>query len=376
MKIIAFYLPQFHEIPENNYWWGQGFTEWTNVKKSKKLFYNHYQPRVPLNNNYYSLKNLDTIRWQAELAKKYNIYGFCFYHYWFNGKLLLERPMEILLENKDIDVKFCISWANEEWTNGWVSNDNKILMKQNFGDRKDWENHFQYFLKFFLDPRYIYEDGKPLLIIYFPSIIHEIEEMLSFWRKRASDYGLKGIHFLYQKAQYHFDISKNKSIFDGGIEFQPGYQDLNRKNKIRRQFESFSFQFLRFVKSKLHLSTSYRVPKLLKLSYDKAWDNILNSKPSGSHMYPGAFVDWDNTPRKGRRGSVYVGSNPIKFEIYLTKYLNKIEREYKKDLVFLFAWNEWGESGYLEPDSKFKYQYLQAVKNALITSKKDSKNVT
>ncbi|MGO5292977.1 glycoside hydrolase family 99-like domain-containing protein [Porcincola sp. LCP21S3_C12] len=135
MKTIAFYLPQFHETPENNKWWGKGFTEWTNMKKAKPLFEGHYQPRVPLNKNYYDLSNPNTIRWQAELAKENGIYGFCLYHYWFNGKLLLQKPVELLRDNKDIDIHYCLCWANENWTNGWVSDKANILIEHNFNDR-------------------------------------------------------------------------------------------------------------------------------------------------------------------------------------------------------------------------------------------------
>ena len=148
IKVVAFYLPQFHTIPENDEWWGKGFTEWVNVKKAKPIFKGHRQPRVPLNDNYYDLSQTETIRWQADLANKYGVYGFCFYHYWFDGKLLLEKPAELLLEHKDIPLRFCFSWANEPWARTWDGKQHQILMPQSYGEKKDWQRHFDYLLPF------------------------------------------------------------------------------------------------------------------------------------------------------------------------------------------------------------------------------------
>ena len=170
MKIIPFYLPQFHNIPENDEWWGNGFTEWTNIKSAKPLFEGHKQPKVPINGNYYDLLNDDVKIWQAELAKKYGIYGFCYYHYWFNGKMLLEKPMEQMLTNHNIDIPFCICWANAAWTKAWVGEEKKVLIPQTYGGRNEWEEHFFYFLPFFKDRRYIRENNKPVIIIYRPQI--------------------------------------------------------------------------------------------------------------------------------------------------------------------------------------------------------------
>ena len=152
-KIIAFYLPQFHEIEENNKWWGKGFTEWTNVKSGKPLFRGHYQPKVPLNNNYYDLSNISVMKEQAKLAKKYGVDGFCFYHYWFNGKKLLNKPLEQLIQNSNIDLSYCLSWANETWSRRWNGNEKEILIKQEYGGEKEWEEHIQYHLQFFMDKR-------------------------------------------------------------------------------------------------------------------------------------------------------------------------------------------------------------------------------
>jgi len=166
MKVVALYLPQFHTIPENDTWWGEGFTEWVNIKKAIPLFENHHQPRMPLQDNYYNLADPDVMRWQASIAKEHGVYGFCFYHYWFDGKLLLQKPIENFLENKDIDIHFCISWANEHWTDQWVSEKWNVLIEQRYGERDEWKVHFDYLLPYFKDDRYIKVDEKPVFVIY------------------------------------------------------------------------------------------------------------------------------------------------------------------------------------------------------------------
>ncbi len=188
MKILAYYLPQFHEIEENNKWWGKGFTEWTNVKKGKKLFKTQNQPFVPLNNNYYNLLNKETVKWQTELAKKYGVYGFCYYHYWFEGKKLLEKPVENLLKWKNIDQKFCFCWANHSWKKTW-NGLNEILMEQKYGNEDSWNKHFDYLLQFFKDERYIKIDNKPIFMIFKLKDIKDINEMLDFFNKKCIENG-------------------------------------------------------------------------------------------------------------------------------------------------------------------------------------------
>lgn len=367
MKILTYYLPQFHEIEENNKWWGVGFTEWTNVKKAKKLFPGHNVPRIPLNSNYYNLLDINTQKWQVELAKEYGIYGFCMYHYWFNGHMLLEKPINQYLEHKELDLPFCFSWANEYWTNGWVSSDNKILIAHDNNNENDWIEHFNYFLPFFKDDRYIKINGKPLLIIYFPNILQKCNEMIDCWRKLAKENGFDGIEILYQKAMTHFDNAIDKTHFDGGIEFQPGYSLVKNTNNVKKKYLNIKFKIVNYIKRKFNISfKKSNKCKLKHISYDKVWEDILNTYPDNENMYPGAFVDWDNTPRKGNRGSVYDGVTPEKFKKYLSKQIKRTKEIYNKDILFMFAWNEWGESGYLEPDTKWKYGFLEAVKDALI----------
>ena len=214
MKIIAFYLPQFHEIPENNEWWGNGFTEWVNVKAAKPLFKGHEQPRIPLNKNYYNLLDNNTIRWQIDLAKKYGVYGFCFYHYWFDGHMLLQKPMEIMKNDSNLNIPYCICWANENWTNAWKADGNvKTLIQQKYGDKEEWKKHFLYLLSFFKDPNYILEDNKPFFVIYRPEIIPCLNNMLDYWQELAKENGFNGIVFAYQQLSFHLMQNRDDSKF-------------------------------------------------------------------------------------------------------------------------------------------------------------------
>jgi len=367
MKTIAFYLPQFHETPENNKWWGQGFTEWTNVKKAKPLFENHYQPRIPLDNNYYCLLDDNrTFRWQIELAKEYGIYGFCMYHYWFNGHLLLEKPMERWLEDKTLDFPFCICWANENWTNGWVSSENKILISHDFSNRQDWINHFYYLLPYLKDERYIYVDGKPLVGIYVPDLMgKDAAEFVACWRELALENGLPGLTIFYQSVRAFLNSDCDKSICDYGIEFQPGFSKVKNLSALE-QWKIKVIPFIsKLLQQKFHIYLHRKKKQCTVLDYDELWKKIINSEPLDKNMFPGAFVDWDNTARKGNNGDLFKGASPEKFEQYMTQQIARARDVYHKDYLFLFAWNEWGECGYMEPDEKFGYGYLQALKNAL-----------
>lgn len=370
MKIIAFYLPQFHNIPENDEWWGDGFTEWVNVKKAKPIFEGHDQPRVPLNQNYYNLLNDDVKIWQAELAKKYGIYGFCYYHYWFDGKLLLEKPMEQMLTNKNIDIPFCVCWANEPWTRAWVG-EKKTLIPQRYGSKKEWKEHFDYLLPFFKDQRYILENGKPLVVIYRPEIIDVLNDMLDYWNKLAVEAGFAGLTYAYQSAGMD-ELPKEKrndSRFDYDIEFQPAYAFTQLNQNTLPLLRKIKRCVSRFIEKRTGITLRFigsgKVAALNRVDYDKAWQTILKTTPESKINVPGAFVDWDNTPRHGERGRVYLGKTPEKFKKYLSEQIRRAKSVYHKDMIFMYAWNEWAEGGYLEPDEKNGYAYLEAIKKAL-----------
>lgn len=372
MKIIPLYLPQFHTIPENDEWWGKGFTEWVNVRDAKPLFEGHNQPRVPLNNNYYDLSDIETLKWQSRIAKEYGIYGFCMYHYWFNGHLLLEKPMEMLLAHPEIDIKYCISWANHDWTDAWKASNRqpKVLIAHNFDDEKDWVDHFNYLLPFFKDPRYMTENNKPLMVIYIPNIIRKLKKMLDVWSQMARDNGFDGLTFIYQSAASSFDNSWDHSLFDYGVEMNPGYVGLANRQKNSSFFPKlmkYSHEIKRFLHIRRSLLPQKKITEVSKADYDYTWQRILELRPlsNAPKMIPCAFTDWDNTPRHKERGYLFQGVSPDKFKSYFKQLIDNTKNFYDTDMIFVFAWNEWAEGGYLEPDEKNGFAFLEAIKECL-----------
>ena len=372
MKIIPLYLPQFHTIPENDEWWGKGFTEWVNVREAKPLFEGHNQPRVPLNNNYYDLSDIETLKWQCRIAKEYGIYGFCMYHYWFNGHLLLEKPMEMLLAHPEIDIKYCISWANHDWTDAWKASNRqpKVLIAHNFDDEKDWVDHFNYLLPFFKDPRYMTENNKPLMVIYIPNIIRKLKKMLDVWSQMARDNGFDGLTFIYQSAASSFDNSWDHSLFDYGVEMNPGYVGLANRQKNSSFFPKlmkYSHEIKRFLHIRRSLLPQKKITEVSKADYDYTWQRILELRPISNtpKMTPCAFTDWDNTPRHKERGYLFQGVAPDKFKSYFKQLIDNTKNFYDTDMIFVFAWNEWAEGGYLEPDEKNGFAFLEAIKECL-----------
>lgn len=373
MKVIPVYLPQFHTISENDEWWGKGFTEWTNVKNARPLFEGHNQPRIPLDNNYYDLSKVETLRWQCKLAKEHGIYGFAMYHYWFNGHLLLEKPMEMLLANPDIDINYCISWANHDWNDSWKAVDGKVrtLIYHDFDDENDWVEHFNYMLPFFKDKRYMTEDGMPLLIIYVPQLIRKISKMLDLWEQMARDNGFPGIKFIYQNVSAWIDKTWDRSRFSYGIEFQPDFIRRMSNNKVKAYMDNFVIKNSRRIKQVLNINRALMpIKKTVTLAdYDEDWRKILNWRPKIKNAIPSAMVDWDNTPRRKGGGWVYANASPEKFKKYFKQLILNAKQYYKTDKVFVFAWNEWAEGGYLEPDTLHHFAYLKAIKEVLEETK-------
>ena len=346
-KIIAFYLPQFHSIPENDKWWGEGFTEWVNTKKAKPLFKGHNQPKTPLNNYYYNLLDMETQEWQARLATKYGIYGFCYYHYWFNGKMLLEKPMENMLNNKNIKLPFCISWANEPWARTWDGKGKEVLMPQNYGDKEDWIKHFKYLSKFFIDDRYIKINNKPIIIIYRTSSIPNFDEMIRIWDKECEKIGLNGVYIIETMNSFQKQSFSNES--KAVIEFEPMLT-------IRHHLP-LRVQGIRYIKKKLGI--------LDKLSYDLVWNAVLEKNIDyKKKKFLGAFVSWDNTARKGKNGLVLTEDENEKFKKYFSIQYRKAKNQ-NCEYIFINAWNEWAEGTYLEPDKDSKYGKLSTIKEVI-----------
>lgn len=371
MKIIAFYLPQYYQCKENDEWWGEGFTEWTNVKKSKPQFRGHYQPTIPLNNNYYVLDNKSIFEWQINLAKKYGLYGFCFYHYWFGeGRRLLDKPVDLYLANKSLNFPFCLSWANHNWTRTWVGGNKDILMDMRYGDESEWEEHFNYLLPFFMDERYIRINNKPVLIIYLPQDIIDLEKMSKFLEKLAIHHGLGGLTFISQAydgrndaineyIDYHIQYEPNTARFDAYRSFK----SLIQTCVIYLPFAINTIKYM--LQNKIKKISNGKIFKVNKYSYDAIWNYILKRPVDSPKLLAGAFVRCDVTPRRQDRALIFTGDTPEKFQKYFFRLIQKVKNEYSKDYIFVSAWNEWGEGMYLEPDEKHRYGYLEAIRSAL-----------
>lgn len=356
MRVMAMYLPQYHCFKENDEWWGEGYTEWTAVKRAVPLYKGHIQPRVPRDKRYYDLvaDGVETFKWQAELAKKYGVYGFSIYQYYFKGKMLMYEPMEILLAHPEIDINYCICWANETWTRTWYGLKDQVLMKQEYGEEADWKEHFDYLLRFFKDKRYIQVDGKPMLMIYRSFEIECLSEMRECFEKWAKEAGFKGIHIVSGKTAA--DQEKRAELADAYYYFEPGYtlkHDFSKVNEFKYNASVFCKSFINKILKKEILERKIPVDGILgpiaKREYKK-------------NEYPGLIGEWDNTPRRSYKGLVYSGQTPEKFEKTLRALKDKTE---EGSFVFVNAWNEWGEGAMLEPDEHRGYAYLEAIKRVV-----------
>jgi lipopolysaccharide biosynthesis protein len=360
LKPIALYLPQYHKIDENNKWWGKGFTEWTNVKKAKSLFKGHYQPHIPVKNNYYDLSNNETLIKQAELAKKYGIYGFCFYHYWFNGKLLLEKPIENLLKNKEPNFPFCLSWANENWTRTWDGQDKQILIEQIYSFEDDL-NHIKYLIPFFKDDRYIKIDGKPIFLMYRSELHPHIKEATEIWRQVVKDAGFPDL-YLIRMENFTRGINPSEHGFDAGMEFAPDVS--NRGKKVQKN------NLLKYVYTKLLHILGLKKSAFFEnqiFSYPSLQKNMIYKAKESYTYFRCICPSWDNSARRQTNATIYINSTPKLFGNWaklMMEYTHKYLPENEK-FLFINAWNEWGEGCHLEPDEKYGTQYLEEFKKAL-----------
>lgn len=356
-QIIAFHLPQFHQIAENDRWWGNGFTDWTNVKRSRPRFRGHAQPSVPKDGYYYDLTDARARNWQADLAAKYGVNGFCYYHYWFNGRQLLEKPCNDILLSREPDFPFCFSWANESWTRSWDGGKHKVLMKQNYGSVQDWKQHFDYLLPFFRDSRYIRYNGCPIFLIYRPKLFADLPKMVELWNEWACLDGMRGISFV--KTMTYFDPKPGLSPMDASVNFEP-WSTYIRHGSTRDRLATLC------KRGATRVANMFGGNQVFTYSYDQIWHDILG-RSYGPRNFPGAFVGWDNTPRRGKHSTIIAGSTPGKFG----KYMNKLIRVAKRDeapFIFVNAWNEWAEGAYLEPDERFGYAYLENLEAAIKAS--------
>lgn len=377
-RVIAFYLPQFHPIPENDRWWGKGFTEWTNVGKAKPLFKGHYQPRVPADLGYYDLRMPEIREAQANLAKNAGIEGFCYWHYWFgDGKQLLERPFQEVLEYNQPDFPFCLGWANETWTNkSWEEGTRKmklsVLMEQKY-DEEDYVKHFSYVLPAFKDSRYIRVDGSPLFVIFKPLSIPNVNKFIELWIKLAQENGLKGIHFV--GIQQNMDLIedlKEHSVFDVtnlsaqryNEILQLGFSAVNSRGYWRAEYLS---------RSKLELGYRQIMQKIFKYqTIVKCKQTSINRflyvpEDSWENVYPTLMPQWDRSPRSGKKAHIYIESSPIVFREQIIRALALIDRKSDEHkILFLQSWNEWAEGNYVEPDLKYGHGFLDVLRDCIL----------
>ena len=361
VKVIAFYLPQFHPIPENDKWWGKGFTEWTSVGKAKKYFWGHYQPHVPADLGYYDLRLPQVREEQAVLAREAGVSAFCYWHYWFgNGKQLLEEPLKEVIRLGKPNFPFCLGWANHSWINkSWNSEKqmamSKELIRQEYPGPEDIDNHFYTMLPAFKDKRYFKLHGKLLFLIYSPMDIPDFSYFKVRWNMLAKDNGLSGFYF----------IANSEDITDLNKEELKKYDAIS----LCRLYAPWKIEY---GKIKLYWMYFRKVISLILgyslnvVSYNKAINLIDSSFYENEKVYPNIIPAWDNSPRRGPVAYIYKESTPSLFKKHVSMILNRIRNKSDEDkVVFLKSWNEWAEGNYIEPDLKWGKKYINALKEAI-----------
>jgi glycosyltransferase involved in cell wall biosynthesis len=355
-RLISFYLPQYHPIPENDEWWGMGFTEWRNVAKAKPLFPGHYQPHLPADLGFYDLRSEETRIAQAEMAREYGIYGFCFYHYWFNEKRLLERPVEEILSSGKPDFPFCLCWANENWTRRWDGEDQHVLMKQKYSEEDD-RKHIKYLIQFFRDERYIRVDDKPIFLVYRTENMPDPAKTAKIWREAAWHAGIGELYLVRVESIGKLDPADIN--FDAALEFAPDWWNKGRQLKTYPRQGNETEEELAAL-DKFHSNNYIH-------SYDKLVEKML-AKPTPDYKWLRCVTpSWDNTARRNEGAHVFLDSNPEKYKHWLERVINSTRKRLVGDekMVFINAWNEWAEGNHLEPDQKYGRDYLDATRCAL-----------
>lgn len=377
-RVIAYYLPQFHPIPENDEAWGPGFTEWTNVAKAKPQFRGHYQPRIPADLGFYDLRLPEVREQQAELAREAGIEGFCYYHYWMgNGKLLLQRPFEEVLKSGKPNFPFCLCWANHEWTTKTWQNGGKTKMiaPMVYGGEEDYIAHFNYIVPALKDKRYICVDGKPLFSIYDPYNFTDVCHFMEIWRKLALSNGLPGIHFSAMinntttirrtadgKLKHAIpNIESSSEVFSDILSL--GFDSITSYGKARGEMIAMG-KYQRIIKKYLHKHLPF-LPAL-RYDYPHTVKYFFSPEDQWENVFPVVIPQWDRTPRAGNGEGIYINATPANFEKHLLTALDTISNKTDEHkIIFIKSWNEWGEGNYLEPDTLYGHGYLNALKKTL-----------
>lgn len=344
IKTIAFYLPQFHQIPENDKWWGEGFTEWTNVISAKPIFKGHYQPHLPSELGFYDLRIPKNMEKQIEIAKSFGIHGFCFYKYWFDGKELLEKPLEMFLNHPEWDINFCLIWANENWTRTWDGLDKEVLIAQKHSSRDDL-SFIKNIKKYITDPRYIKVNNKPVILIYRPHLFPNIKKTIKIWRDYCCTENIGELHIGMAQTFKYFD--PRKYDLDFAVEFPPHnfpMVEITDNFAINGNFKGHIYDCSSLLK------------KLKKQKHS-----------TGFTLYKTAMMNWDNSARKKLKANIYLGISPDIFQdwfSYCCSYVLK-NNDANNRFVFINAWNEWAEGTHLEPCKKWGYSYLNRISKVL-----------
>jgi len=351
-RLIAYYLPQFHPIPENDEQWGKGFTEWTNIGKGKPLYKGHHQPLLPTELGYYDLRVPEIRKQQADLAREYGIEGFCYWHYWFGGKRLLELPFNEVVKSGEPDFPFCLCWANHSWTATWTGNTKKMIMEQTYPGVDDFKAHFYELLPAFKDKRYIEVNGKLLFSIYSPKTF-DCKTFTDVWQQLAKVEGLAGFHFVAMGV----DETELETYGLAGFTPLAPHSMINRlpiKFKDKITYRLFGKNFPTWIASIKKTPVVYEyadfVDRTVKAEYDEK-------------EYPIALPNWDHSPRSGKRAFILHGATPNLFRKLIKHCIDAvIKRDYQERIVFIKAWNEWAEGNYLEPEAKYGRGYLEVIK--------------
>jgi len=367
IRPIAIYLPQYHPVPENDLWWGKGFTEWTNVVKAKPLYNGHYQPQLPSDLGFCDLRLAETREAQAQMAKAFGVHGFCYYHYWFNGRRILERPFREVLELGQPDFPFMLCWANENWTRRWDGMENEVLLKQDYSDLDDVE-HIRYLIKsVFADKRYIRIDGKPCFVIYKPFLLPNPVKTAQTWRQIAKEHGME-LYLMHMVFGYRASVEHSLvEGFDAAIDFEPfGIRRMQPKTPNKKSLAEKILQQIKFRLRKF--SVKGRLPLV---SYENMFKNLASVHSYNFKLYPSLVPGWDNSPRRPKDPTlILTESTPEKFG----QWFAKIHEDFKpfsneENLVFINAWNEWAEGNHLEPCVKWGTSYLEATAKILLSEK-------
>jgi lipopolysaccharide biosynthesis protein len=352
-RVIAFYLPQFHPTPENDAWWGKGFTDWTNVASARVLFKGHEQPHVPADLGFYDLRLPEARAAQAEMAATFGVEGFCYWHYWFGGRRMLERPFNEVLSSGKPDFPFCLGWANHSWSGIWKDEPHRKLIDQIYPGDADDRAHFDYLLNTFNDHRYITVNGKPLLVIFKPTEMPDAKKRFDLWRELALKAGIKGLHIV------GINMLDFKSTTELGLDaiMLSTLAVTNTSNALVNEATRIAWG----IRRRLSLGG----PRIVE--YREAIKHLIPDLTQfDCEAYPCVYPNWDNTPRKGRKGLVLINSTPELFESHLNDAVKVVDgRAIENKLIFLKSWNEWAEGNYLEPDTKWGLQYLQALKRVI-----------